>query len=464
MKILLVNAPIPRAIRMFDFADEETLKSFGRRVMVGPPLALNEISAMTPDEEVVILDQKTEFDNIKDYDYEKEYINELIRFKPDIVGFTCITAQYNSVLNLIDITKKHDRDILTFVGGIHPTLCSESFKDTNVDVVCIGIGKHSYKAIVDEYKKNGRNADFSKITGVAINENHVLRYTKSICELTMEEVRNSHLNEDVMPNRKLTDKYNYKINHVNKTIHYISTSQGCTHKCNFCTVWQTTGGEYYHKDVEKIIKELKTMDKYEIIRFCDANTFGDIKKAKQLFTRIIEEGLDKHFYMADVRVDTVISHPDVLKLARDAGLRIVICGLEGTSDEELKAYNKQSTIDKTKKALKYLNELGIFVNGNYIVKPNFVESDFKQLEDFVMENPIFNSGFTVLTPFPGTSLWEEMKDDILNENLDYYNLTNSVVKTTLPEEVFYKRMCKLYKISKKSAEKYIKLYGHLSAM
>lgn len=81
-----------------------------------------------------------------------------------------------------------------------------------------------------------------------------------------------------------------------------------------------------------------------------------------------------------------------------------------------------------------------------------------------MENPIFNSGFTVLTPFPGTSLWEEMKDDILNENLDYYNLTNSVVKTTLPEEVFYKRMCKLYKISKKSAEKYIKLYGHLSAM
>ena len=64
MRILLINPPIPRKIRMLDFAGEQVKKSFGRRVMVGPPLALNELAGMVPEEEIMILDQKTENDQI----------------------------------------------------------------------------------------------------------------------------------------------------------------------------------------------------------------------------------------------------------------------------------------------------------------------------------------------------------------------------------------------------------------
>lgn len=458
MRILLVNPPIPKVFRMFDFADEAVRKSFGRRVMVGPPLSLNELASMVPDDEVIILDQKTEEDNIEDYDFCEEYIKELKLFQPDIVGVTCITSQYNSVLKILDITKKYNKKILTTVGGIHPTLCPDSFVGTNTDIISIGIGKYSFKQIVKFFKRDGWLADFTRIAGLAINKGTSLEYTKSICSLTTEEIREYHIMDDIIPNRRLTDKYDYTIRQMNKKIHYISTSQGCTHKCNFCSIWQTTGGRYFHKDVECIIRELKTMDEYQIIRFCDANTFGDIKKARLLFSRIIEEGLDHHYYLADVRTDTVIKHPDVLELAVKAGLKIVICGLEATSNEELEAYNKKNTIENISSALKFLNSLGVLVNGNYIVRPEYIEPDFQRVAEFVQENPIYHAGFTVLTPFPGTELYEEMKKDIVIHDLDYYNLTNAVVNTVLPEAKFYHEVGELYKISKRASDIFQKKY------
>lgn len=459
MKILLVNPPIPRVIRMLDFADEAARKSFGRRVMVGPPLALNELAGMVPDEEIIIMDQKTEADGDPNYNFEEAFEKVLKDFQPEMVGVTCITAQYNSVLKILNITKDYSKKILTMVGGIQATLCPESFVGTNVDIVSIGIGKQSFYAMVQKFKKDGWLADFSDIPSIALNKGTSLHYTKSLCQLSFQEIKENYLFDEVMPNRELTDKYPYLIQQMNKRIHYLSTSQGCTHKCNFCSIWQMTNGQYFHKSVEAIIRELKTMDKYPIVRFCDANTFGDVNKARTLFTRIIEEGLNNHFYMADVRTDFVIAHPDIMELAVKAGLKIVVCGLEATSDEELEAYNKKNTIANISNALKILNQLGIYVNGNYIVKPTYVEKDFEHLAAFVEDNPIYHSGFTVLTPFPGTALWEEMKQDVVIHNLDYYNLTNAVVKTTLEEKDFYEHVGWLYRVSKKTTEKYMNLYG-----
>ena len=459
MKILLVNPLIPKAFRLMEYADEEAKKAIARRIMVGPPLALNELAGMCLEEEIVILDEKTENDNWKgEYNYLQRFIEEFELMKPDMVGVTCITAQFNAAMAILKKAKELNPDVLTLVGGIHPTLCPDSFIGSGADILSVGIGKNSFREIVKVYKKEGPRGDFSNIPELALNKGTHLQYTKSLCSLTYEEVSKHFLFDEIMPNRALTDKYNYTIQPANKTIHYLSTSSGCTHKCNFCSIWQTTRGRYFHKSVDNIIRELKTMDKYKVIRFCDANTFGDLKKARELFTRIIEEGLDFHEYMADVRTDMVIAHPEIIELAVKAGLKITVCGLEATSDEELAAYNKSNTIANISNALKILNSLGVIVNGNYIIKPDYVQKDFDRLASFVTLNPIFHSGFTVLTPFPGTDLWEEMKDDIVIDNFDYYNLTNAVTKTVLPEKEFYDMVSQMYKVSKASTETYFKMY------
>ncbi|MBC2581427.1 B12-binding domain-containing radical SAM protein [Clostridium sp. DJ247] len=461
MKILLVNPPIPRKFRMLEYADEAGKKSILRRVMVGPPLGLNELAGMIPEEDVIILDQKAELDADPNYNHLEALIKEINEFKPEFVAITCLTAQYNSVMGMLEAIKNYDNKILTSVGGIHPSLCPEDFIGSKADIISIGIGKLSFYQIVQEFKKNKENADFSNIAGLALNKGDSLHFTKPLSEVSYDEFQECHMLENILPNRALTDKYDYRISRMdNKKIQYLSTSLGCTHKCNFCTVWPLTDGRYFHRDVESIISELKLMDEYPIIRFCDANTFGNVEKVRQLFNRIIEEGLNNHFYIADVRTDTVIRHPDLIKLAAKAGLKVTICGLEATSDEELKKYGKQNSIDTTREALRILNEAGIWVNGNYIVRPDFVEEDFDRVASFVTENPIYHAGFTILTPFPGTEQWEELKDQVVIKDYDYYNLTNAVLETKLPEREFYNKLSELYKTSAKATEKYFSIYGN----
>ena len=462
MNILLVNPPIPYRFRMFEYADEAGRNAISKRVLVGPPLALNELAGVIPDDNVVILDQKAELDMDPNYNFEEAIIKEIQDFQPEIIGFTCLTAQYNSIIKLLEVVKRLNNKILTIVGGIHPTSSPQDFNGSKADILSIGLGKASFYHVVQEFKANRENANYTKIPGLAINTGTGFHFTKPLGEISYEEFKRDFLLDNIPPNRSLTDKYNYMIARMKKKVHYVSTSLGCTHKCNFCYLWEMTDGRYFHRDVESIIGELKQMEQYPIIRFCDSNTFGDVQKARKLFTRIIEEGLDNHYFMADVRTDTVIKYPDLMQLAAKAGLKVTICGLEATSNEELKKYGKDNTIETIQDALKILNECGIFVNGNYIVRPDYDEKDFERVARFVEDNPIYNSGFTILTPFPGTEQWDELQDQIVIKDYDYYNLTNAVLKTKLSERDFYSKLSDLYNVSGKASEKYNSIYGHLS--
>src|SRR5699024_10728134 len=203
MRVLLVNPPIPHKFRMIRYADKKGKEAMSLRVMVGPPLALNEIAGVIPDEEILILDQKTESDNNPQYDCIEGLIDTINEFRPDIVSFTCITAQYNSVKKMLKYVKKVDKNIFTTVGGIHPTLCTGDFIDSSVDLITVGLGKASYRDIIKELKVNGRdNADFSHIPGLAFTDGASLKYTKLLCKLSYKEIKENYVLDNIMPNRE----------------------------------------------------------------------------------------------------------------------------------------------------------------------------------------------------------------------------------------------------------------------
>lgn len=460
MNILLINPPVPNRFKIFDYCDDSGKRAISKRVLVGPPLALNELAGVVPDENVYIIDQQAEINANPSYEYIEETIKFIKEFQPDVIGITCLTAQYNGVIKLLNEIKKFDASILTTVGGIHVSSAPQDFIGSGADILSIGIGKHSFYHLIHEYKANGKNADFMEVPGIALNTGKELKYSKQLCELSFREMQDEYMFDEMIPNRKLTDRYPYIVPGPQKRIHYLCTSQGCTHKCNFCYLWKMTNGFYIHKKIDNIIKEMHTMDNYPIIRFADSHTFGDLRRSNELFTRVIDEGLNKkHVFMGDVRCDTVVKHPKEIELARKANLRIVVCGLESVNDEELKLYGKGSGVAEIIKGLHILNEIGIRVNGNYIIRPDYEEDDFKRLGEFIMEHPIYNSALTILTPFPGTEQWDELQDQIVIRDYDYYNLTNCVLKTKLPEDKFYEHIAEIYKISEASGEIYASKYG-----
>lgn len=453
MRILLINPPVPNVNLIAEHHKGKEEMEVNKRELIGPPLALNDIAGALRDEDVRIVDQKFEADEDINYDYEQVIRNEIRSFEPDILGVSCFTAHVNSARRIAGIAKEHEPKILTVVGGLHASLNPQDFSTPEIDLVVIGLGKRTMRRIVDECKANRANPDFSGIDGLGIPVDGRLTFTRQLSDMSRNEIKQEHYlyfdSPEYFPNRELTRRYNYIIEQRGFKVHYMNTSLGCTDRCSFCGLWKFAGGYYITRPVATIIEEIKTMEEYPAIRMVDSHTFGDPKHSKALFEAIRAEGF-RHGYIVDVRTDTVVKHPDLFRLAGKAGVKVAIIGFEATTDEELEQYNKKSTIANTITAIDTLHDAGIMCAGNYIIGPHYDEADFDRVADFVMAHPILFAGFTVMTPFPGTPQYEEMRDDIIIKDLDYYNLVNAVVKTKLPEDVFYQKIVDLYKLSKKA--------------
>lgn len=173
-----------------------------------------------------------------------------------------------------------------------------------------------------------------------------------------------------------------------------------------------------------------------MIRFVDANTFGDYHMAKTLGQKIFEAGFNKHI-VADVRSDTVVKYPDLFKLWKQAGLAAAVIGFEEISDERLKQYNKRSDVATNIAAIGILKEIGIRIIGDFVVSPDYTHQEFNQLENFVNQHGIDLPIPSILTPIPGTPLHKTLKDRITTHDLDYYTFTNAVVPTRMREKEFY---------------------------
>jgi len=463
MRILLVNPPVPQVNAIRDHHAKGAEMEVNKREELGPPLALNDLAGALRSETVRIIDQKFEYDQDQNYDSKQAIYDEIRSFGPDIVGLTCLTAHVNSARRILKIVREHNPKVLTVVGGIHTSLNPHDFCMPEVDLVVISLGKRTMRDVVDAYEANRSDPDFSAVPGLAMPVDGKLRFTRPLSDLSRDEVKREHYlyydgKEEFLPDRELTRRYNYIIEQNNFKVHYMNTSLGCPFRCSFCGLWEFACGHYIPRPVSSIIQELKTMDEYPVIRMVDSHTFGNPRHSRRVFEAILEENID-HGYIVDVRTDSVVEDPDLFHLAGKAGVKVAIMGFEATSDEELEQYNKESTIANTIQAIDTLHEAGIWCAGNYIIGPHYDERDFERVAEFVMAHPILLAGFTVMTPFPGTPQYEEMKDEIIIRDFDYYNLTNSVVKTKLPEDEFYTKIVELYKLSKKARGIFMKQSG-----
>ena len=100
----------------------------------------------------------------------------------------------------------------------------------------------------------------------------------------------------------------------------------------------------------------------------------------------------------------------------------------------IEEYNKKYKADIIPRSIELLHELNMLIVGDFIVPPDYTEKEFADLEQFIVAKGIQVPVLSVLTPIPGTPLYERMKERIVIRDLDYYTFTNAVVPTALPEK------------------------------
>jgi len=118
--------------------------------------------------------------------------------------------------------------------------------------------------------------------------------------------------------------------------------------------------------------------------------------------------------------------------------------LDEVIDEDLKKLNKGSTVNKNTEAARILKANGVDVIGYFMVDPSYSEEDFRRLIDYIHYLDIDQPIFSILTPFPGTKFYEEVKDRLITDNYEYFDGMHSVIPTAVPGTKFYECYRGLY--------------------
>lgn len=217
----------------------------------------------------------------------------------------------------------------------------------------------------------------------------------------------------------------------------LMTSRGCPFRCNFCSVTEMFGHAFRMHSVERVIEELKRV-RHDYVFFYDDNFVASPTRARKLLEAMLAAGIRRN-WTAQVRVD-VARDPDLVSLMARSGCTRLYIGLESVDDSALQAMNKHQSVADIVHAVETLHRFGIAVHGMFILgtdedRPGMAEAMVR----FCRRHRVDSVQFMILTPFPGTPLYDRMQAEgrLLHRRWSYYDGMHAVFRpaTTTAQEV-----------------------------
>jgi radical SAM superfamily enzyme YgiQ (UPF0313 family) len=412
VKILLVEPP------------KSPVTIGGEDIFLFEPLALEYVAAgVAGDHDVRILDMRLD----------KRIRSTLEAFVPDIVGFTAYTVHVNTVRQLARDIKLWNGNALTVVGGHHATVAPADFLVPEIDLVVTGEGIEPFREIVQRHKSG---QGFEGIPGLVVRPEQGGAVLDTGSKIDLDAAP--------FPMRSLTAQYrqHYYCEWM-KPLASVRTSKGCPFRCNFCAEWKTAHGRYLQRSPEQIVEELRQI-KEECIFFADDESLIDVNRMARLADLISQAGIRKRYFLYG-RSDTIVHNPGLLKAWREIGLERVFVGLEFVRDEDLAYIRKRSTALENERAIKILQDLSIDIYASFIIRPEFSREDFAAYRRYCRRLGLNFASFSVLTPLPGTDLYDEVKDKLLTRNFDYFDFIHALLPTNLSLKDFFAELTRLYR-------------------
>ena len=331
-----------------------------------PPMSLGIIAALTPKHwDVEILDE-----NFEQFEYKEA----------DLVGITALTSQVTRAYEIAQVYNKNN--IPTVMGGIHVSMMQEeAIKFANS--VVVGEAESVWKNVIDDF------------------ENKKL---KQIYKGKLESIVNS-------PQPRI-DLYNHGY-----AFGSIQTTRGCPMRCDFCSVHIFNGSRYRTRNVKDVVDEFEKIPQDNVC-IVDDNFIGYSKKSAdrvvEICKEIIKRGIKKDWFCSASM--NIAENDEVLKYASMAGCRMVLLGIESDLIDQLESTNKKLNaklgIDNFSKVYSKLHSYGIAVLGAFIFgldsdTPETIHNRTK----YILDSSIDTMQTTILTPLPGTPLFERMQRD-----------------------------------------------------
>lgn len=225
--------------------------------------------------------------------------------------------------------------------------------------------------------------------------------------------------------RDLIKRYHYLVPNS------IVVSRGCPHHCDFCykDAFYKGGKSFYTQPVDDALAEIERLPGKHLY-FLDDHIFGHEGFAAELFEGM--KGMGR-VWQAAATVQSILK-PGLLEKAAAAGLRSMFVGFETLNSHNLREQHKYHNLNRDySTAIKRLREYGVMVNGSFVYgMDSDDETVFDRTIEWAIAQGIETATFHILTPYPGTLLYERMSSQqrITSDNWHLYDTRHAVYRPT----------------------------------
>ncbi len=311
-------------------------------------------------------------------DAEIQLADELIAPAPldtdaDLIGITVMTEVVERAYELGDEYRRRGKTVI--MGGIHPTLLPLEAK-LHCDAVVAGEAEGQIDRLVDDWRRGQLRPIYQNLAPV------------DLAGLPW-------------PRRDLFDRRHYQ------TVNCLQLSRGCPNRCSFCVVPVIHGHRYRIRPLDDVLAEIDSLQSKEIF-FVDDNFAADKKYAKEFCRRLATR--DK--LICGQLSAATLNDGEMLGWLRKAGAVGFFVGFESISQATLDAVGKRSKATDYRDGIKRMHDNGMTMIGAFVFGLDTDGPDvFERTIEFVDSSEIDIVQFTLLVPFPGTPIYQQLKDE-----------------------------------------------------
>ncbi len=351
---------------------------------------------------------------------------EDVNFETD-ADVIAISSMGHAIVRSIDIaTEFKKRGKTVVMGGYMASLMPNETKKY-CDSVMIGDGELSFKAMLEDLSKG------------EIKEFYDMPITELSYPLPKYELLTKKKIGDFLP---------------------VQAGRGCPNSCTFCSVYCLYKNKYFRRDIDEVIRDIKHIKAlgYNKFLLLDDNILSD---RNYMLTLLKEIEKLKMTWMSQCEI-SIADDEEVLMAAANSGCVSLSFGIESISQESLNKMSKSwAKVERYGEQIKKIRSTGIDVSTEMVVGADgdTIES-IRATADFLTKNKISVPRFYILTPIPGTLLYEQYLREgrIVHNDIYKYNGSFAVHQPTnmtpdqLTEEYWklYREVFKLTSILKRT--------------
>ncbi|MFH1549603.1 MAG: radical SAM protein [Planctomycetota bacterium] len=316
--------------------------------------------------------------------------------KSDVVGISIMTSTARRGYEIADVIRKRNPKTRIIIGGSHASARPEEALK-HADLVVCGEGESAIKDAVE-----------GNSTGIVRGER--------VADL------------DSLPTLDFSLLKNFVRGPLN--LMPIATSRGCPFDCTFCSVTKMFGRRYRFRSPELVLTELvrRVKEGERVFFVYDDNFAADKDRTRQLMEGMLSKRLKKIKWAVQARVD-IGRDGELLDLMARAGCTTVLLGMESVNSQTLNTYNKRQSIQDIVRCINNLHKRRIKVHGMFVLgSDNDTPQTIRDTLRFCKRMKIGYAQFSVLTPLPGTQLYDQLEAEkrIWTKNWTLYDGTHVV--------------------------------------